>query len=366
MKKILILANGTMSVYHFRRELIAALVSEGWQVFVSSPEDGFSDELRALGITCIDTPLDRHGTNPCRDYALIRRYRAMIRELGPKILLTYTIKPNIYGNLAAKGLNIPVISVVTGLGDAFLREDMVSRVVKILYRRALEKTACVVFLNREDLEFMRDTRILAGPGLLLSGGEGVNINEFPALDYPEASVISFLYVGRIMRTKGVGELAEAARQLRAEYREAFDLTLIGYHDGDIKDKVEQAEAEGVMRYAGFQKDVRPFVQTAHCVLLPSYKEGMSVALMEAAAMGRPIIATDIGGCREIVEDGVNGFLCKPKDVYSLYDCMKRFLSLPAERRKEMGAASRRRARAEFDRQTAVRAMTDLIGDTLQL
>ena len=360
MKTILILANGTMSIYRFRKELIATLVGKGWQVVVSAPNDGFLDELQSLGITFIDTPIDRRGTNPIRDYALIRHFRTIMRDIQPDVVLTYTIKPNIYGNLAANGLGIPVLSMVTGLGDAFLRNDIINRIVKILYRSAFKTTACVIFLNHEDIEIMRNSRLLNGRSYLLKGGEGVSLDAFPLLEYPDAPVVSFLYVGRIMRTKGVRELIQAARRLQNEQSGAFEVTLIGYHEGDIKDEVEQAQREGVVHYAGFQKDVRPFMQQAHCLLLPSYKEGMSVALMEAAAMGRPIITSNISGCRELVEDGVNGFLCKPKDVDSLYDCMERFLELTNEQRTEMGQASRRKVEAEFDREAVVVEMVALI------
>lgn len=351
MKKALILDNGTISLYRFRKEVIAALISAGWQVTVSAPNDGLLDKLEAFGMTFIDTPIDRHGTNSMRDYALLRRYRKLIREIRPHVVLTYTIKPNIYGNLAAKKFGVPVISMVTGLGETFINDNMVSRIVKLLYRLAFKKTSRILFLNHEDMEIMRDARLVSGQEYLLLSGEGVNLDEFPAMDYPESPVVSFLYVGRIMRAKGIGQLIEASRRLKTGYPGQFSVTLIGYHEGDMKDEVEQADREGIIHYAGFQPDIKPFVRDAHCVVLPSYyKEGLPVSLLEAAASARPLIATDIGGCREVVEDGENGFLCKPRDADSLYDCMKRFLDMPDGQRAEMGTTSRHKAEMGFDRQ----------------
>lgn len=358
MKKILILDNSTSSLYRFRKEVIAAFAADGRQVTVSAPDDGFLDKLKATAF--IDTPISRHGKNPVRDFALILRYRELMREIRPDIVFTYTIKPNIYGNLAAASCGIPVISTVTGLGRAFEANGLLSHVVKHLYRAAFRKTARILFLNRDDMEFMRNAGLLPGRERLLTSGEGVNLSEFPAMEYPDAQTVSFLYAGRIMRSKGIGQLIEASRKLKAEYPGAFTVTLIGYHEDDLLSGKQ--EWEDAVHYAGFQQDIKPFLRDAHCVVLPSYyKEGMPVSLLEAAASARPLITTDINGCREAVEDTVTGFLCRPYDAENLYDCMKRFLELPHERRAEMGKASRRKAEAEFDRRMTVDTMMELAG-----
>lgn len=361
MRNVLILDNGTIALYRFRKEVVAALIAAGWRVTVSAPNDGFLDKLLELGITYIDTSVDRKGTSPVRDYYLLRKYRRLMCDIKPDVVLTYTIKPNIYGNLTAKGLNIPVISMVTGLGEAFIYDNSISRLVKVLYRLAFRKTSRILFLNQDDMEIMREAGLLSGQERLLISGEGVDINEFPVIEYPDTDTVSFLYMGRIIRPKGIGQLIEASRRLQAERPGAFTVTLIGYHEGDMSGEVERAERAGIIRYAGFQKDVKPFVTSAHCVVLPSYyKEGLPVSLLEAAASARPIIATDIGGCREIVGNGVNGLLCKPRDTDSLYECMKRFLDLTNDRRMEMGKNSRNKVEAEFNRAYVVDMMLKMI------
>jgi len=355
------LDNSSISLYRFRKELIAALVASGWQVTASAPNDGLLDNLEKPGLTFIDTPVDRHGANPVRDYALLRRYKRLMRETRPDAVLTYTIKPNIYGNLAAEKFGLPVISMVTGLGETFINGGLVSRIVRPLCRAAFRKTARILFLNREDMEIMRGARLVSGQEYLLASGEGVNLDEFPAMDYPTGPVVSFLYLGRVMRSKGIGQLIEAARRLKVEYPDKFSVTLIGYHEGDIVEEVERAALEGVVRYAGFQKDIKFFLRNAHCVVLPSYyKEGLPVSLLEAAACARPLIASDISGCREVVDDGVNGYLCRVRDAESLYGCLKRFLEISDERRAEMGESSRRKVEAEFDRREVVSKVADLL------
>jgi galacturonosyltransferase len=355
MKKILILTNNSMGLYRFRKELIEALITNGNKVIVSSPVDEFTDRLISLGITYIGTKVDRRGTNPLQDYSLYRNYCTILRKIKPDIILTYTIKPNIYGNLAACRLNIPVISTVTGLGDSFLFGGVVSRLTDILYRWAFRKTFCVLFENGEDVEILRRKGIIKNQKAVCVPGAGVNLKEYDVLDYLEDLTVSFLYIGRVMRSKGVIELIAAARKLKSEPLD-FTLMIIGFSEGDIEQELGQAEQEGIITIAGFQENVVPFIKDAHCIVLPSYKEGMSNVLLEAAACGRPLITTDVSGCREAVDDGVNGFICKPKSADSLYNCMKRFLGLSQEQRIEMGLASRKKVKKEFNRDIVVNLM----------
>jgi galacturonosyltransferase len=329
---------------------------------VSSPDSEFkkisefTQKIKDLGCSYIDTYVDRRGANPLKDYALYREYRSLLREIKPDLALTYTIKPNIYGNFAANKSNIPVISTVTGVSGGFFRGGVISMAVKTLCRAAFRKTASVVFQNSEDEALMRRYKIIKGQRTLMVPGSGVNLKEYEVLDYPDTPVTSFIFVGRFMRAKGVIELIEAARRLGAEYPDSFTVTLVGFGESDINQEVERAEQEGIIINAGFKEDVIPFYRDSSCVIMPSYKEGMSNVLLEAAASGRPLIATDVSGCRETVDDGVNGFLCKPKDADSLYNCMKRFMSLPYETRAEMGRASRGKVEKSFSRDIVIATM----------
>ena len=363
-KTVFILTNNSVGLYRFRKEVMLDLLAKGYKVFVASPNDGFIEELKALDVTYINTPISRRGANPFRDYALYKQYCALLKEIQPDIVLTYTIKPNIYGNLAARKLNIPVISTVTGLGDAFFCKGIVSWIVKFLCRCAFRKTLCIMFQNIEDEKILRNVGIIKNQRVLQVPGSGVNIDEHNVLKYPEESKINFLYIGRILRSKGIGQLISATRKLKLEYPDAFTVGLIGFNEGDISEEFDQAIQEGIISYAGFQNDIIPFIQDAHCVVLPSYKEGMSNVLLEAAACGRPLITTNVSGCREIVDDEVNGFLCEAQDIESLYNAMKRFIGLPQKQKIEMGQASRQKVVASFDRRLVVKAMVDEIANIL--
>jgi len=359
MDSLLILANGTICLYRFRKELIAAL-AEYKQVYVSAQDDGFAEELKAMGVIYIETPCGRRNANPIQDFILFCRYLRMMMKIRPATVLTYTIKPNIYGNFVARLLGIPVISTVSGLGDGFRNTGVVGNIVKWLYRFAFKKVSTVVFQNPFDEDAMRQAGIIKNQRVVLVHGSGVNLEEHNVLSYPDKPQASFLYMGRIMHTKGIYELINATRRLKSENVYDFTVNLMGFSEEDANKLVEEAEREQIISSVGFQKDLVPFIEKAQCVVLPSYSEGMSNALLEAAAHGRTLIATDISGCREVVEDGVNGFLCLPKDADSLYDCMKRFLVLSQEQRMEMGLASRKKVENEFNREIVVNTMLNEI------
>jgi len=350
------LANTALSLYKLRKELILALIRAGFQVYISTPKDLYFEHLQSLGANIIVNELNRHGTSLLQEYGLYRAYHRLVKGLKPDIVLTYTIKPNIYGNMAAKKVGVPVISTITGLGEVFINDNMRNSFIKIMYRHAFKHVSCVMFQNAEDEEILRRLKIIKRQRVVRVPGSGVNLEEHSVLPFLENSVVSFLYIGRIMRAKGIGLLIDAARRLNDECPGAFKVTLIGFHEGDIADEVGQAEKEGVVHDAGFQEDVVSFIREAHCIVLPSYKEGMSNVLLEAAASGRPLISANVSGCREIVEDGVNGFICKPRDSTSLYVAMKRFLHLPYSQRVDMGLASRRKAEIEFDRSIVIETM----------
>lgn len=365
LKKVLILDSSTVSLWRFRKEVIAALIDDGWNVMVCSVNDGFLDSLTSIGINFIEISVDRHGINPIHDFILMRNYGKIMREVRPSLVLTYTIKPNIYGNLAAKSLKIPVVSTITGLGISFIDNNIVGKMAKKLYRSAFKSVACVVFQNNEDENIMRCAGIIKKQTVLKVPGSGVNLSEYRCCPLPESKLIRFLYSGRIMRSKGVLELLEAAASLRDNPLCSFELILAGSYDGDIEVAVKEAQDKGIVKHIGYVNDMSEMLKSCHCVVLPSYKEGMSNALLEAAAVGRPLIASNVSGCREIVEDGVNGFLCMPCDAESLYISMKRFLDLSFEKIVEMGSESRCKVEAEFDRQIVVVRMVEKVNEFIK-
>ena len=349
--KVLILANNDIGLYQFRRELIAALL-EKHQVAISLPDGDMVRPLEEMGCRFLDTPLDRRGINPVKDLGLLCRYWKLLRQEKPDLVITYTIKPNIYGGLVSRILRIPYAVNITGLGTAFQNPGLLRSLVTFLYKIALKKAKVVFFENAGNRQVLLDAKIVPEEKTCLLSGAGVNLEHYTYTPYPEEETTRFLFVGRVMREKGVDELFCAMERLRAE-GENCTLDILGGYEEDYEAAIRSHEAAGWLRYHGYVKDVRPYIEKAHCFVLPSYHEGMANTNLECAAMGRPVITSDIPGCREAVIPGESGLLCKPQDADSLYETMKRFLSLPRETRVRMGVRGRTHMEAVFDKKKVV-------------
>ena len=350
--QILILANHSGGLYDFRKDLIAALKQHA-EVSVAVPRNDRWDELQALADRVIELPIDRRGMNPARDAKLLGQYRAILKRLRPDLVLTYTIKPNIYGGLACRELHIPYAVNITGLGSAIENGGWLKRFVLTLYKPVLAGAKVVFFENAGN----RDT--LAAAGVVPQGrdvvlsGAGVNLEDYPSQPYPLEGAVRFLFVGRVMHEKGVDELFSAARRLRHAYGDGVEFHIVGSFEEGYKPLMGELEQTGVVKYHGYQSDMKHFYAMADCVVLPSYHEGMSNVLLEAAASGRPLITSDIPGCREAVEPGVSGYLCPARDADALYAAMRRFLELPPAQRAAMGAASHDWIARNFDKKAVV-------------
>lgn len=349
--KILVLANFDVGLYQFRRELLAALLEQGHEVTVALPYGGLVEPLKEMGCRFVDTPLERRGMNPAKDLALLRRYRRLLKEQKPDLVITYTIKPNVYGGIACRMARVAYAANITGLGTAFQGQGMLRKLVTVLYRTALKKAKVVFFENSANRDVLVDENIVDAAQCCLLPGAGVNLARYPVADYPDGDV-RFLFMGRVMKEKGVGELLEAMERLRSE-GERCTLDMLGEFEEDFSGRLDEAVRCGWLRYHGYQEDVRPFIENAHCFVLPSYHEGMANTNLECASMARPLITSNIPGCREAVADGESGFLCKPMDADSLYTAMKRFLALDYGRRREMGLAGRKRMEEIFDKRRVV-------------
>lgn len=367
MKTVLLTANSAWNLNNFRAAIIDALLERGDRVIAACSDDGASRNLEERGCSFHPVRIDPKGVNPVSDLLLLGRLKALYSKLDPDIALHFTIKPVIYGTLAARASGIPALNTITGLGTAFIRQNWITHAVEMLYRHSLAGPRPVVFQNPDDLSVFRERGLVTDNPCHLVPGSGVDVEAFPRLDLPVSEPISFLMISRLLADKGVSEFADAARMVRREYPQARFRLLgplgVANRTAIARDRMDAWVREGIIDYLGEAEDVRPFVADAHCIVLPSYREGFSRVLLEACSMGRPIVTTDVPGCRDIVTDGINGFLCRPKDAGSLADAMRRFLDLAGEQHREMGAAARARAVEEFDARIVVRKYLDLIDAT---
>lgn len=359
--KILIATNHSYMFYRFRKELVETLMQEH-EVILSTPFVGHEDNLKAMGLRCINTEIDRRSINPFKDMKLLKTYRKMLDDIQPDLVITYSIKPNIYMGSACKAKGIPYVTNVQGLGTAF-EKPVLSSVVSVMYRSALRKAKTVFFENEENAQFFLHQNIISAQQMKVLPGAGINLDEYPYVPMREDGVCSFLFVGRIMKEKGVYEFFTAAKTVKAEFSEKVAFDVVGFYEDAYKETVDQLVADGVIRFHGFQTDVHPFYEAANCVVLPSYHEGMSNVLLEAAATGRPLITSDIPGCREAVEDGVSGYICPAKDADALYDAMQRFVELPESRRAEMGRRGRERMEKRFSKDAVIAETMKWLGTT---
>lgn len=349
--KILIFTNHSYMLYQFRKELITKLQAQH-EVVLSMPFVGHEADFHAMGLRCIETKIDRRGMNPKTDLKLLQTYRKILRQEHPDLVITYSIKPNIYAGMICAAMSIPYAANVQGLGTAFQKAGL-AQFVTVLYRFALRKSKIVYFENKRNAQEFLDRGIIPDRKVVVLPGAGINLNEYPPVPYPDHSNIRFLYLGRIMKEKGMDELFSAMRRLYAELGERVHLDLVGFFDDDYEAEIQALVADGIADFHGFQTDPRPYYANADCVILPSYHEGLSNVLLEAAATGRPVITTDIHGCKETVDPGVSGLLCHVQDADSLYRQMRTMASLSPVQRRDMGLAARKKVEREFEKQMVV-------------
>ncbi|MGB9975785.1 glycosyltransferase family 4 protein [Thermovenabulum sp.] len=370
MAKIIVVSHYTKSLINFRGDLIKSISKLGHDVIALGPEKGYENELKKLGAEFIQIPLDRTGGNPAKDLKTLLSLIKVINKIEPDIVLSYAIKPVIYGSLAARILKVEAVySMITGLGYVFTRdkgkEGILKKVVKILYKEALKNNKAVFFQNPDDMEFFRSEKILDNrTQAVLINGSGVNIDRFYYVS-PPIKPLSFLLIARLIWDKGIGVYVEAARKLKSRHPEV-SFKLLGPFDSNPaaikKNDVEKWISEGIIEYLGETEDVRPYIANSSVYVLPSYyREGTPRSILEAMAMGRPIITTNAPGCKETVKEGVNGFLVPTKDPYSLARAMEKFIQNP-DLIISMGKESRKIAEMKYD----VNTVNNIILKTMSL
>lgn len=363
--KVLILANNSVGLYKFRKELLEALLANKHEVFISLPNGDFIEDMQQMGCHFIETEISRHGTNPLTDLALAKKYCSIIKSVKPDIVFTYTIKPNVYGGIACQLCKVPYVANVTGLGTAVENGGLLQKITLALYRTGLRKAKRVFFQNQANQDFMFRHKVVNSPYSLLPGS-GVNLERFAPLPYPdETDGIHFVFISRIMREKGIEQYLDAAAYFKGCHPERsvsgvegskLQFHICGFCEPEYKGKLDEYIKKGIVIYHGMVRDVREIHKISHCTIHPSfYPEGLSNVLLESCASARPIITTDRSGCKEVVDDGVNGYVVKQRDSEDLIQKIEKFLALTQGQKMQMGLAGRAKVEKEFDRKIVVEA-----------
>lgn len=349
--RALILINNELTIYNFRQEFLKILYQEGIEVIIAMPEGKYEDLFLQLGCKkVVRYALSQQGMNPFKDFRLPSLYRKIIREIRPDIVLTYTIKPNIYGGIASQLEHVPYCATITGLGAAFEHGSLIRWISLLLYRIGLLRANTVFFQNEEHHQLFSKHHIAKNKHLVVPGS-GVNLKKHCYEEYPsEDNGLNFLFVGRVTKDKGVNELFDAFERLCENFPESsLHLGILGSIEFGYQDIIRKYDGSAKVSIYGRHENVHDYIKAAHCVILPSYHEGMANVLLEAAACGRPVIASNIPGCKESFDDGISGISCVPKSANSLYDAISKFISLPFEEKQAMGVKGRQKMEEQFDR-----------------
>lgn len=368
--RVAVAINSSWNVINFRLGLVKALQRDGYDVVALTPEDRHTEQLTANGVGHVPIAMDKKGLSPVRDAFLLARYYRVLREVRPDVLLAFTAKPNVYASLAAHALGIPVVNNVAGLGTAFVTERWLTKLLRRLYRLAFRRSKTVFFQNRDDMDMFVRGRIARADQAVLLPGSGVDLDRFrPAAPSAPRDDFRFILIARLLWEKGIGEYVEAARRVRAAAPNAR-FQILGFVDVDNAAAVtprdlDRWQSEGLVEYLGAADDVRPHIAAADCVVLPTfYREGMPRVLLEASAMGKPLITTDVAGCRDVIEDGRNGFLCAPRSAEALAEALLKILRLGPANLKAFSQAARRKAELEFDESIIIARYREAIRSAL--
>ena len=371
MKKIVISINTSWNIYNFRLGLIKALQKEGYKVYALAPKDEYSIKLQEIGVECIDIFMNNKGTNPIEDIKTIWEYYKIYKKIKPDVALHYTIKPNIYGTIGAKLAGVKVINNISGLGTVFLNDSISSKIARYLYKIALRFSDKVFFQNPHDRELFVKNKLVENNKTDLLAGSGIDTKRFkPLKKEKNDGKFRFLFIARLVKDKGIIEYIEAIRIIKnlkfkiENYTDVEFQVLGAFYPANptaiSTEQMQKWQEEGVVNYLGTSDRVSEIIKNCDCVVLPSYREGLSRVLLEAASMAKPIITTDTPGCKDVVEDGVNGFLCKVKDANSLAIQVEKMLNLSTKQREEMGKRGREKIIKEFDEKIVIEKYLEAI------
>jgi glycosyltransferase involved in cell wall biosynthesis len=367
LKKIVIINNSSWGLYNFRSGIINAFLLKGYEVFTIAPRDSYTSKIIELGCQHYNINVDSKSKNPLKDLIYCYELKKVLKVISPDIVLSFTAKPNIYGAIVANWLKLPTISNIAGLGIGFTKNTIMTNLLVVLYKISQSRVSHVFFQNRDDRNLFLEKEIIENTSYSILPGSGVDLEKFRYSDpISKNGKVTFLLFARMLYSKGVTILIEASRKLYQEGIYNFQINLVGdlginSTDAITNSVMNELTKESYVNYLGGTDNVIPFIQECDCVILPSfYREGTPRGLLESLAIGRPIITTDMPGCKNTVNNGLNGYLVKPKDKNDLACKMKSFLNLSLEERKKLGLRSRELAEEKFDEQFVIDAYLDKI------
>ena len=364
-KKIIIVSNVSWNLYNFRLSLMKAMQNAGHEVIAVAPYDRYSQKIIDAGFEFHDIKMNAQGINPIEDIKTTYGFYKLFKKISPDLIFQYTIKPNIYGSFVAKRLNIKIVNNIAGLGTLFVKENFVTKVAKVLYKASQSQADKVFFQNRDDFNFFTSEGIVNASKCDVLPGSGVDTKRFTPRDKIKSQNIRFILIARMIWEKGVGEYVQAARVIKAKYPNT-EFCLLGFLDVEnpgaiTKNEMDEWVKEGAINYLGTTDKVDDVIATADCVVLPSYyREGTPKTLLESGSAGKPIITTDNVGCRDVVDHGINGYLCEPRSVEDLTLKIEMFLNLSDEEKVEMGKNSRKKMIKEYDEKIVIDKYMELI------
>lgn len=354
-----ITANTSWYLYNFRKNTILALLEQGYSVIAIAPFDVYSQKLTDLGATYLPVKIDSGGTNPVNDIATFYAFYKLYKQHKPCVTLNFTPKNNIYSTLAAKCAGVKTLNNIAGLGTLFINESIASKIARVLYKYSQSKADFIFFQNEDDRALFKQHKIAHNVMSDRLPGSGADLSRFTVTAAPDDGVTRFLLIARMLFDKGIGQYVEAARVLKKQYGDTVEFRLLGFLDVDNPSAVSKAQmnawvAEGVVNYLGTSDNVEAEIAQVDCMVLPSYyREGVPKSLLEAGAMGKPIVTTDNVGCRETVDDGFNGFICEPRSTESLTDALNKIIIMPHSERLKFGVNSRHKIETEFDEKIVI-------------
>lgn len=370
-KKIAVIENGLISTYTMREGLMMFLLKKGCEVYILTHTNTFVPQVEKMGLKVIN--IGSGNLNPIKVTKYIYNLRKALKKLKPDVCLTFSIRPAIWGNIITRELGIPTITNITGIGPLFISQSIVYRAARMLYREALSKTRKVFFQNYDDMNLFLERKFVKKSVAERIPGSGIDYKKFSPVATKEKddNNFIFLFIGRLIKDKGIFEYIDAARRIRKKYpNTVFNIIGPFWTQNLRKNTITQSQLqnwiqEGIVDYLGEKKDVRKFIAEADCIVLPSYREGTSNTLLEAASMERPAIASNVTGCKEIIADNETGFLCKVKDEKDLAKKMEKMLLLSSEERKEMGKNARQKIIREYGKQIVIDAYLKVIKESMK-